>query len=102
MNEPLQNELVELCMLLILQEKPVSGLEMILELDKHMGLENVVNEHCFSDLREKGYGSLIFEKVDGERRGMYHMTQKGADRLSDVLALGESATLLCRLLSDEV
>ena len=69
MNEPLQNELVELCMLLILQEKPVSGLEMILELDKHMGLENVLNEHCFSDLREKGYGSLIFEKVDGERRG---------------------------------
>lgn len=98
MNQPLKNEITEICLLSILKQSPRNGFDLVLELDKYIGLKNIVHEHCFYYLRKNGYCMLVFEEYKGEKQGVYYITPKGLSRLTDFLNLKKSIDEIYNLL----
>lgn len=102
MNRLLRNELAEICILSIIRKGPINGCRIILEIDKWIGIENLTHEFCFYELRKKGYCSVIFDDQNEERMGLYCITSKGLERLSDFLALQNSIKIIYESLCDDI
>ncbi len=98
MSEAMWNELTEICMLAVMNNSPVRGDELILALDNYIGLENIINDTCFCDIREKGYCRIGYELRNGEMRRVYCITQKGMERLNSFVSILEAAEKIKTLL----
>jgi len=85
MNSQLRNELAEIIILSLISDAPADGHGLILELNKWIELGAVVKEWSFSDLCKNGYCDLCFEEKNGNAYGVFSITQKGEQRLSDFL-----------------